>query len=550
MSTSDEIVSDLKNELNNKIRQRETVIDQLLLLDIEIDGYDKILRNMDREVLKLTDPINKAADKVKKAYDARIEADCKTDLVWKSGDTRTSITNLGGVPTFTEVTLYEVVKNKETESLAPYHGLKIYQRPSNKDYGSKLVTQFRGSISQESSILAIDNLDQNVINKLSQIRIGDTITDDISSPSIFDLGDLPEVIGTGTTESVGIITTLVGGVISGGTTFYHFGTGSLADVELGMTLIHPGIFSPTGEVTQILQNNTSIVGFSTGEYPVEYYDEVGILTASFIPCNTLVLDKPAVNSLEEGDFTVGIITNFNALFISTIANQNAVGTTFFTIRTADRENIDLDFDPTTSPNSPLKITAIDSKNLGIGSSSYYDSSGFPSEAQLWRPESEIEEVKDKKGNVLLEAVKEPEVGAGFAPYNKGTNNWPIQSVYSFLNATYTSSYASLGTKIWSSPGSITIGYANQPSGGFPGNCNALDNDIDDAEQDYEEIIEKNSPEAKRIARQSAALRFERTRKENVAFSLLQAAASLRQEIERLQETLKQLDRIDFKLYES
>ena len=83
MSASDDILTDLKQELANKISQRETILDLLQLADVEIDGYDKILRNMDREVLKLTEPINKAADKVKKAYDARIESDCKTDLVWE-----------------------------------------------------------------------------------------------------------------------------------------------------------------------------------------------------------------------------------------------------------------------------------------------------------------------------------------------------------------------------------------------------------------------------------------------------------------------------------
>jgi hypothetical protein len=550
MSVSDDIIADLKQELSNKISQRETILDQLQLADVEIDGYDKILRNMDREVLKLTEPITKAADKLKNAYDDRIESDCKTDLIWEMGETRTSISNLSGGLTFTEVTLYEVVKNIETEDLAPYHGLKIYQKPSNNDYGSKLVTEFKGNIDQGSSILAVDNLNLNVINKISQIRVGDTITDSISSPSIFDLGDLPEVIGTGSTDSVGIITSLVGGVISGESTFYHFGAGSLSEVTTGMVLIPPVSFSPTGEVDQILQNNTTIVGFETGVYPVEYYDDVGSLTTSFIPCNTLVLNVPALESLEEGDFNVGIITNFQALFISTISNQNAIGKTFFTIRTADRENIDSDFDPTTSPNSPVKITAITSENLGVGSSSYYDSSGFPSEAQLWKPESEIDKVKDKSGNVLLEEVKEPEVGAGLAPYNKGTKNWPIISTYSVISDSYGVSYAPLGTKIWTSPGSLTIGYANQPSGGFPGNCNSIDSKIDDAKNEYEDTISKNSREAKRISRQAAALRFERSRKENVAFSLLQAASSIRQDIERLQETLRQIDRIDFKLYES
>lgn len=97
---------------------------------------------------------------------------------------------------------------------------------------------------------------------------------------------------------------------------------------------------------------------------------------------------------------------------------------------------------------------------------------------------------------------------------------------------------------------MTIEYANEPSGGFPGNCNSIDSDIDDAKNEYEDTISANEPEARRISKQAAALRVERSRKETVAFSLLQAASSIREDIERLQETLKQIDRIDFKLYES
>jgi hypothetical protein len=552
MSISKDIIQDLKEELDSKIRQREIVLDQLQILDVLIDKYDTIIENMDKEVLNLTKPINDVANEVKAAYDARIAAGCRTNLAWvETGRVKGYI--FGPNASRNEVTIitYEVKENPATASFKPYDGIKFYSKPSNRDYGSSVVAEINGNVLQGSSVIAVNIPDQNVINVFAGIQTGDTITDDLTSPEVFSLGELPEVIGIGTTSAIGIVTTLTGGIFTSGTTFFQFGAGLLDDVEPGMLLIGPEVSSETGELEPVLQENTTIVGFGTDDYPVEYLDESGALTTSFVPCNTITIDKPALRALEEGVFTVGIITTFPALFITTSANQTAIGASFTVIRTADRDNIDANFDPLSSPNSPLKIGSISSSNLGVGSSAYYDFSGDPPETQSWRPEDARDEVRGNKNQVIVSEVKEPKVGVGQAPYNIGTTQWPIRSslIGTIGFGTYFASYAPLGTIVRTAFGSLVVGYTSSPPGGFPPNCGELDSAISQVEVKYSNTVAQNRPPAQKVAAQTISLRTERDRKETVAYSLLQASASLRADIARLRQTLKELDGVDFTPYE-
>jgi len=557
MSISNDIIRDIQKELDSKINQREVILDQLQILDILIDNYDGIIENIDRAVLALTKPINDVANEVKAAYDARISAGCRSNLAWVEIGRSTGYYYSSGNRTEITIITYQVQDNPETASFKPYDGIKFYQKPSNRDYGSVVVAEFTGNVSQGSTIISVDTSDQIFSNVLSKIETGDTITDSISSPQIFTLGSLPEVVGTGTTNSVGIITTIVGGIFTSGagTTFFHFGAGSLADVTEGMLLIHPGVFSG-GEVVPVLEDNTTIVGFGTGDYPIEHFDEVGILTTSFISCNTITIDNPALQDLEEGTFTVGIVTTFPALFITTTSNQTTIGASFFAIRTADRDNIDAGFDFTSSPNSPVKIGSIGPGNLGVGSSAYYDFSGEPSETQSWKPESARDEVRQVNNNsiIIVEEIKEPKVGAGQASYNIGTLQWPVTSIFTFFGlgglGELSNSYAPLGTIVRTSFGSMTASYVSSPPGGFPGNCAALDTAISQAEAKYSSIVPQNRPSARRIAGQTISLRTVRDGKERIAYSLLQAASSLRADIQNLREILKELDGIDFSTYET
>jgi hypothetical protein len=552
MSISKDIIEELKSELDSKIKQRETVLDQLQILDVLIDKYDSIIENIDKEVLNLTKPINDVANEIKAAYDARIAAGCRTDLAWVETGRVKGIVGAGDGLSILDLVTYEVQKNPATAAFKPYDGLKFYSKPSNRDYGSTIVAEITGNVTKGSSVIAVNVPDQNVIGVFAGIQTGDTITDDLSSPEIFSLGQLPEVVSIGTTDTIGIVTTLTGGIFTSGTTFFQFGAGLLDDVEPGMLLLHPGVPSETGEIEPVLEENTTIVGFGTGDYPVEYYDEVGILTTSLVPCNTITIDKPALRALEEGVFTVGIVTTFPALFITTSANQTSIGSSFFVIRTADRDNIDANFDPLKSPNAPLRIGSIGTGNLGVGSSAYYDFSGDPSGTQKWDPADDTNEVTTgKKNRVVIPERREPKVGAGQASYNIGTTQWPVTSLFSIGIGSTVTTYAPLGTTIRTAFGSFSTGYTSIPPGGsFPPNCGSLDAAVTQAESKYSDVVSKNRSSAQKVANQSISLRTERDRKETIAYSLLQASASLRQDISRLRETLKQLDGVDFTPYET
>jgi hypothetical protein len=558
MGASKDILDDLKNQLRSKREQREVILDQLQLIDVLIDKYDVIISNVDKDALKFTDPINKSANEVKAAYDARISAGCRSNLKWvEISRSRVFVPSGGGGGGFTDTVLYEVQENLETAAFKPYDGIKYYQKPSNRDYGSLLVGKFNGNVIQNSNVVAVAITDQSTVNPLLGIVIGDTITDNLDNPTIFNIGELPEVTGFGTTDSIGIVTTLTGGIFTGGVTFFNFGAGSLEDVETGMLLLDTGAFSGSGNYEPTLQDGTTIVGFGTGEFPVEFINDIGELEISLVPCNTVTIDKPALRDLEEGEFVVGIVTNFPAIFLSTVSNLNETNAEFLAIRTANRDNIDADFDITLNPNSPLKIGSIGPGNLGVGSSAYYDFSGRPSATQEWRPEDDRDEIRTGKNNkkLLVPEVREPEIGAGQAPYNTGTLQWPTTSIFGgfgyggFGGIGTGINYAPLGKKLRTSIGAFSISYASSPPGGFPGNCGALDAAISQAESNYSEIVPKNRPEAQKLVAQTAILRTERDKKEKMAWSLLQASSSLRKDIADLRVAISELEGVDFSSYE-
>ena len=68
------LIQELEDELESKEKQREGILDYLALIDVRIDEYDELSKNIDKEVVKLTDEINKAITPVKEAYDERISS--------------------------------------------------------------------------------------------------------------------------------------------------------------------------------------------------------------------------------------------------------------------------------------------------------------------------------------------------------------------------------------------------------------------------------------------------------------------------------------------
>ena len=196
------IINDLTEELESAKSQKSTLLNQLSLLDVNIDEVDSLVVNIDKDTLPILSKINDAINKVKIAYDNRINSKCRNNLYWELTSTVTvsiKATSGGGLFEF-DVTRYTVKKNPELYQYLGYHGIKYYSYPSNIDYGSSIVASFNGNIGVGESIIGInyDGLSTDII--LKDLKIGDTIVDNIDNPTIFSSSNLPKIVGFGTTS--------------------------------------------------------------------------------------------------------------------------------------------------------------------------------------------------------------------------------------------------------------------------------------------------------------------------------------------------------------
>jgi hypothetical protein len=550
MKLDKELADKIKRELEEKKSSRRVVLDQIAIVDGEISLIDKLIKKLDRKALEFIDKINPTVKPVKDAYVARVSAGCKSDLDWEEGATN-SLLRFGVSVT---TTTWKVVKNKSEERFVPYYGLKFYQKPVDRDYGSKVIGQFIGSVEDLKPVIAVT--DPDGIPK--KIEIGDIITDSLNAPEIFSLGNLPKVIGIGTTDSVGIVTSLIGGIESGSNIFYHFGAGSLVGVDIGMTLFDPvegsGVVGEES-ITKIFPDKTLITGFSVEEYLIGYIDDDGILQETSIDVPAIILSKNALETLEEGEVNVGVTTNYPALFLSSNASSTRFNVNFTALRVD--EDIDLDFDYTDNPNAPLKIGIVKNNSIGAGGSVFLDNSGFSTKNRSWDPnltyddtflgEKSCKERTDSKWDGEKCIINpEPEVGAGSEIYYRGNEKWPTYSTRSSVEGPITIKYAKLGdTFRTTSTLSDSIGFANSPQGGFPSNCGSFNNAINQAEKVNEDAIKENAPEARKNVRMVQSLRKERENRQLYAWSLLQASSKLLEEISDGEQLVRQIDRFDF-----
>ena len=63
------IVANLEKKIKDKTNQREQLLDQLQLTDLQIDAYDRLIIEIDKKVQPFLDPINTQINAVKAAYD-------------------------------------------------------------------------------------------------------------------------------------------------------------------------------------------------------------------------------------------------------------------------------------------------------------------------------------------------------------------------------------------------------------------------------------------------------------------------------------------------
>jgi hypothetical protein len=568
MSNTEEIIILMKAELESKIKQREGVLDQLKLVDVILDKMDSVIENIDRDALTYVNKINPTVTAVKTAYDARISAGCRSNAEWVVTATESHYSFRFDADA--DYVTYEV---KEIESLKDqnnYHGLKYYSKPSDKDYGSTLINDFQGIVRSGSTVLGIhsstfESITAGVFDYPQFIKVGDSIIDDIEDPQLFSGSDIPKVVGLGFTDYVGIVTTIIGGIDAGSNIFRHFGAGSLADIETliaageRIALNEPFVTGNTNPADVFSVGFATVTGIGTGTQTITYSNQHGESVTDSIDIQTLILSESASQAVAEQKFTVGIITSIGAYFLDTAAKADSGITTFFGIR--QDKDLDSAFDVTTNPHSPVKIGILNNRSAGVGHSVFYNTSGDPSGTRTWKPETAHDRIRISGPDIP--AVREPEVGAGNAPYNIGNFSWPtlVDSTNDgggFYSTDVT--YAPIGTKLIVSSDdvgagttggvSVSTGYAVVPPGGvFPSNCGDLDNDISDAESLMNSTIAENESTGRGIIALAVTLRENRANKQMLAWSLLQASRSLREDILKLRTQVSSLQNTDFSKYD-
>jgi hypothetical protein len=484
--------------------------------------------------------INSAIQDVKQAYDNRVSVGCKSNLVWalESED-------LFGIPGYGQsIFYYKVIRNPAGITTLNLYGMKYRQPPCNRDYGSNLVVSFDGNISSGSSVLALiagSSVEGSVSNYITGVgsseslivKLNDIIVDDIDDPVYFNSGNLPRVVGFGSTQVIGIKTEVVGGISTGSNTVFKFGSGDFSMINIGDYII-----APTAGIDTVFNNiplPPKVTGFGTGNYTLEYYNQSGILTTSQITVNTVILDKTATNGLEEGSFQVGILSASSAVFLSTVSTASTSFQNFL----AYRFDSDIDEDApkeTASPSMPIKIGILNPNKLGIGSYIKLNNNGDPSDTRTWR-----EYDYNKNGK----KIKEPDVGAGSVNYDLGADQWPIVGRTDLYGL-------QVGPPTYAKEGDTLKIDENSPYGPTyttippTTNCSQYDSAISSAEQKLASL-DTNTAESiiKDAINSSSGLREKRNDKEIYAWSLLISSGKLRREINKLQKDITSLKSIDF-----
>ena len=588
------IIENIEKKIKDKENQREQLLDQLQLLDIQIDQYDRLIMEVDAKVQPFLDLINTQINAVKAAYDARISAGCANSLKWVAiawetrgygSNRRQFITyecQRNALQTITRQERIdgsiEIIKTGVTDPatiVTGYYAYKFYRKPLNRDYGANLVDVFTGSISVGSTILQVEQseFDATAGDDGLEFQIGDEITDSIESPTLFALGSLPAIVGVGSTTTFSGITTTIQGSISVGSTILSlvgFGTVDTGNVLVRLNTVTSEFSSTAADFgakvgsgigkTGILPIDTKVIAIGTGTTTYEYYDPtfnsgIGTITSETANVMTLVLSSAAIGSTSLGQFNVGIVSFTPSLILSNAATGTGSGVQFSVIRPANDPDKDFDFQK--NPKDPVTIGLITESNLGLGHTAIVVNNAEPTRTIGWH---QVRNYSFRQSNgEIREYDPEPPQGGGRAVYHSGNQEWPVlkRTKTTGIGATYT--YAFEGQRvIVKSTGSNSVIVTDPDSDdgvgtglgsnlsvvsvspGITGNCTTLANDITAAEAALVTITNENLPQANRFAAQARALRELRDDMELDAYGLLQASAATRREIDRLTVLLNEV----------
>lgn len=521
-NVGDKIKKDLKDLIKSKSTQREQILDLLSLKDVLIDEMDALIINIDSNLPPLFDEINDEINKVKAAYDARITAGCRSALYWRDDGE----VDYGA----DDAKQWTVALNPATRIDYGYHSLKYYQYPRNRDYGSSLIAQFKGNIVGSGITLAVttgvralgeaeEYVEFQSETDYKRIKVGDEITDALVRPEVFQAGNLPSVVSIGTTDTLsGVTTSVVGTVGVGSTILFNLGIGNVAGTPVGSGI----------GLTTVLHPDTTVYGHGTASHNFTKVTLSGgnqILTQVTASVPTIILSRPAIGTATTERFSVGIKTTVTAFTLSTSASIDAYNQEFYAIRTGT--DPDESFNVTTNPLDPVSVGNINSSNLGIGHSVHYVNvtskyTTYPTGPFQWR-------------EIFLEP--EPIQGGGAAVYSSGNQSWPCTLDSDGDPIQFTTE----GTIRISQYQPSTTSESPGPQQNGNATCNALDSAITVAEAARDVVIARNEPIIKGYVAQTKALRALRDDQEVEAWGLLQSAAYMRQEVERLSAHLFDLE---------
>lgn len=486
-----DIIKDLSTQSKQSEDNREGILRMLALKDAKIDKIDELIINIDKEIPNLIANINVTIPPIKTAYDARITAGCRSDLKWEITESGTNFRDNS------DYTVYTVVKN-DTRQQTNFYGQKYYRKPLNRDFGSNIITELKGNVDLATGS-GISTIAVTSANGIEGIEVGDIVTDNLDSPTIFSVGDLPRVTGFGTASVLGITTTIQGNIGVGSDFFVAVGAGSTLSITVGSAV----------SMFNVLPEGTSVIAIGTANATLPFYNATsGTYTNAVVTRPAFQLSNTATSSATLSIIHVGINSTKPTLILDAEAQKEIDGQSFVIIR--DTKDIDSDFDFDKSPIDPVTIGIVGNQ-LGIGHISEINNNGSPPGPAQWR-------------EVLEE--DEPAVGAGHVFYYTGNTSWPISTVGGVA------SYATLGTTLVSTSSTLTAGSGTatitpiSPTGAVDGvgGCATLDQNISNAEATLVAAVNANLPEINRLNNLSQALRQYRDEEELQAYGMLQGAA--------------------------
>ena len=534
----DRIVDSLEADQRAKELQLEQIKDLVLLIDIDLDMYDELIVNIDKQIPSLIKEINDATDEVDAAYEARIAQDVRSELKWVVTGQTKNFTKGGANNTTT--TTWQVVKNNTNQKINKY-AAKYYKTPKDRDYGGSAVRDIDDAkIGFESTILQSNRSEKDGNGKFLDhidIEIGDTITDSIENPQIFTVGNLPEVVGFGTTSVLGIKTTFGGNIAFGSTVIAYAGINTTASIAVGDPI----------SLTNVTQDDTVVVGIATTTTNLVGENTLGVTTSVEVDTTAVIISKTAVGATDNAIFNVGIFTDFPTFTLSDQAAQGTDSDNFHVLRFTNDADIGPDFDVTRGGENPVEVGIIEDDNkTGYGRSIYLVNNGDPTGTKSFT------EFVDP----------EPQVGGGFVSYYVGNFQWPIKAIPQGINMNtgqpsyWTYEYQDLGSTMVV----VTGAGATTPSAGAgttdTGELNPSQSVKDDADAliatklaALASIKAKNLPKINDLIAKSKALRRIRDDKQSQAWNYRRGQGDLINKIRQSKQDQKDLTKTDLDEFE-